>query len=331
MIIKSFNLNDLKKSKSNCFLLYGENDGHKEEVISNYFLKDFKGEVVRYDENQILENKNLFLETCFNESLFESSKIILVSRVTSKMYEIIKELTNKKIYNKKIIFISQLLEKRSKIRQLFETEEELVCVAFYQDNNLSLYKIAYNFFKTNNISISSENINLILEKCSGDRKNLQNEMNKILNFSFKKNKITKEEILKLVSSQEGENYFELIDLCLAMNHFKVINIINNNSFNKNDAIILIRSFLSRLKRLVELKKIQNKKGNIKETIDFFKPSIFWKDKEIVQKQMEFWTLERIYILIEELNTLELKFKRNYELSNNLIFDLIINTSKNTNS
>ena len=331
MIIKSFNLNDLKKSKSNCFLLYGENDGHKEEVISNYFLKDFKGEVVRYDESQILENKNLFLETCFNESLFESSKIILVSRVTSKMYEIIKELTNKKIYNKKIIFISQLLEKRSKIRQLFETEEELVCVAFYQDNNLSLYKIAYNFFKTNNISISSENINLILEKCSGDRKNLQNEMNKILNFSFKKNKITKDEILKLVSSQEGENYFELIDLCLAMNHFKVINIINNNSFNKNDAIILIRSFLSRLKRLVELKKIQNKKGNIKETIDFFKPSIFWKDKEIVQKQMEFWTLERIYILIEELNTLELKFKRNYELSNNLIFDLIINTSKNTNS
>ena len=331
MIIKSFNLNDIKKSKSNCFLLYGENDGHKEEAISNYFLKDFKGEVVRYDENQILENKNLFLETCFNESLFESNKIILVSRVTSKMYEIIKELTNKKIYNKKIIFISQLLEKRSKIRQLFETEEELVCVAFYQDNISSLYKIAYNFFKTNNISISSENINLILEKCSGDRKNLQNEMNKILNFSFKKNKITKEEILKLVSSQEGENYFELIDLCLAMNHFKVINIINNNSFNKNDAIILIRSFLSRLKRLVELKKIQNKKGNIKETIDFFKPSIFWKDKEIVQKQMEFWTLERIYILIEQLNTLELKFKRNYELSNNLIFDLIINTSKNTNS
>ena len=331
MIIKSFNLNDIKKSKSNCFLLYGENDGHKEEAISNYFLKDFKGEVVRYDENQILENKNLFLETCFNESLFESNKIILVSRVTSKIYEIIKELTNKKIYNKKIIFISQLLEKRSKIRQLFETEEELVCVAFYQDNISSLYKIAYNFFKTNNISISSENINLILEKCSGDRKNLQNEMNKILNFSFKKNKITKEEILKLVSSQEGENYFELIDLCLAMNHYKVINIINNNSFNKNDAIILIRSFLSRLKRLVELKKIQNKKGNIKETIDFFKPSIFWKDKEIVQKQMEFWTLEKIYILIEELNTLELKFKRNYELSNNLIFDLIINTSKNANS
>tara|TARA_Y100000590_G_scaffold3631_1_gene4809 strand:- start:10198 stop:11193 length:996 start_codon:yes stop_codon:yes gene_type:complete len=331
MIIKSFNLSELKKTESNFFLFYGENDGLKEETISNYFLKNFNGEIVRYDENQILENKDFFLETCLNESLFETNKVILVLRVTSKMIEIIRELTSKKIYNKKIIFISQLLEKRSKIRQFFETEKNLICIAFYQENSSSLYKIAYNFFKTNNISISSENINLILEKCSGDRKNLQNEMNKILNFCFKKNKISREEINKLIISQEDENYFELIDFCLSMNHFKVINIINNNSFNKNDTIILIRSFLSRLKRLLELKKSQKNTGNIKKTVDFFKPNIFWKDKEIVQKQMEIWTIEKIYILIEELNKLELNFKKNYELSNNLIFDLILNTSKNSNS
>ena len=331
MIIKSFNLNDLKKIESNFFLFYGQNEGQKEEAVYNYFLKNFKGEVIKYDENQILENKELFFEICLNESLFESNKIIQVNRVTSKLHDIIKDLIDKKIYNKKIILKSELLEKQSKIRKLFEKEQNLVCVAFYQDKSASLVRIANDLFKKNNISISSENVNLIVENCSGDRKNLQNEMNKILNFCYNKNKITKDEILKLINVYEDENFFELIDQCLAKNHNKVCKIINNNSFNKNDAIILIRSFLSRLKRLVELKKIQNKKGNIKETIDFFKPSIFWKDKEIVQKQMEFWTLERIYILIEELNTLELKFKRNYELSNNLIFDLIINTSKNANS
>ena len=122
MIIKSFKIDDLKKSESNFFLFYGENEGHKEEMISNCFIRNFNGEVVRYDENQILENKDIFFENCLNESLFESEKIILVSRVTSKMYDIIKELTNKKIYNKKIILISQLLEKKSKIRQFFEKE-----------------------------------------------------------------------------------------------------------------------------------------------------------------------------------------------------------------
>ena len=288
MIIKSFKLNDLKKNESNFFLLYGENEGQKEDVIDNFFLSNFQGETVKYDENQILENKEIFFEVCLNESLFENKKIILVNRVTSKLYETIKELTAKKIYNKKIIFNSGLLEKKSKIRQLFETDKNLVCIAFYQDKSISLYKIASDIFRKNNISISSENINLIVEKCSGDRKNLKNEINKILNFSFTQKKISKEQIFKLINVHENENFFGLIDSCLANNHNKVTKIINNNTFSKNDSIILIRSFLSRLKRLLELKKLLLKVKNIEDTIKLFKPTIFWKDKEIVNIQMKIW-------------------------------------------
>ena len=331
MIIKFFNLNDLKESKSNFFLFYGENEGQKDDAIYNIFLKNFKGEVVKYDENQILENKDIFLETCLNESLFESEKIIQVSRVTSKLFDIIKELTSKKIYNKKIIFNSNILEKKSKIRNLFETEKELVCTAFYQDNSSSLYKIANDFFKKNNISISSENINLIVEKCTGDRKNLQNEMNKVLNFCFKKNKINRNEILKLINLHGDENFFELIDYCLAKNFTKVINIINNNSFNKNDSIILIRSLISRLKRLIELKKIYIEEKDINEAINTYRPLIFWKDKEIVKKQMGAWSDEKLYELLDKVSFLEVSLKKNNEFSNNIIFDLILNTSTQSNN
>tara|TARA_B100000965_G_scaffold385085_1_gene385981 strand:+ start:1430 stop:2425 length:996 start_codon:yes stop_codon:yes gene_type:complete len=330
MIIKSFNLNDLKKIESNFFLFYGQNEGQKEEAVYNYFLKNFKGEVIKYDENQILENKELFFEICLNESLFESNKIIQVNRVTSKLHDIIKDLIDKKIYNKKIILKSELLEKQSKIRKLFEKEQNLVCVAFYQDKSASLVRIANDLFKKNNISISSENVNLIVENCSGDRKNLQNEMNKILNFCYNKNKITKDEILKLINVYEDENFFELIDQCLAKNHNKVCKIINNNSFNKTDSIILIRSFLSRLKRLIELKKLLKETGSIENTINNFRPPIFWKDKEIVKKQVEIWTLSEIYNLLEEITILEVGLKKNYEFSNNLIFDVILSTS-NTSS
>ena len=331
MIIKSFNLKDLKESKSNFFLFYGENEGQKDDVIYNIFLKNFKGEVVKYDENQILENKDIFFETCLNESLFESEKIIQVSRITSKLFDIITELTSKKIYNKKIIFNSNILEKKSKIRQLFESAKGLVCTPFYQDNSSSLYKIANDFFRKNNISISSENINLIVEKCIGDRKNLQNEMNKILNFSFKKNKISRGEILKLINLHGNENLFELIDYCLAKNLTKVINIINNNSFNKSDSIILIRSLISRLKRLIELKKIYTQANDANEAINTYKPLIFWKDKEIVKKQMEAWSVEKLYALLDKVSFLEVSLKKNNEFSNNIIFDLILNTSAQSNS
>tara|TARA_B100000029_G_scaffold254625_1_gene251428 strand:- start:865 stop:1857 length:993 start_codon:yes stop_codon:yes gene_type:complete len=330
MIIKSFNIKDLK-NKSDFFLLYGDNEGQKEEVINNFFLKNFNGENIKYDEKHILENKEFFFETCLNESLFENEKIIQVSRVTSKMLEIIKEITSIKIYKKKIIFNSGILEKKSKIRQLFETEKNLVCIPFYEDNNFSLFKIANEFFKKNNILISSENINLIVEKCSGDRKNLQNEMNKILNFCFKKNKVTRDEILKLINLHEDNDYFELIDQCLAKNHTKVCNIINNNAFSKSDSIILIRSFVSRVKRLIELNKLYSQNGNIKEAIDHFKPPIFWKDKEIVEKQIQSWSSKNIYKLLDEITAIEINFKKNSAFSNNIIFDLILSKSIKSNS
>ena len=326
MIIKPFSLSELKNNDFKFCLCYGENEGQKDEIISNFFLKGFKGEIIKYDEKQILENKESFYEVCLNESLFESKKIIIVLRVTSKLFEIIKDLIEKKVENKKIIFNAGILDKKSKIRNLFEKDKSLVCIPFYQDNNLSLFKIANDFFKKNNISISSENINLIVEQCAGDRRNLKNEMDKILNFSFKKNKVSQEEILKLINLYEDENYFELIDNCLTKNHNKVSKIINNSIFNKNDSIILIRSFISRLKRLIELKKLEKQLGNAKQTVDNFKPPIFWKDKAIVQKQIEIWSISKIYELFDEVNNLEISYKKNSEFSNNLVFDLIYNTS-----
>ena len=153
---------------------------------------------------------------------FDNKKIIIISRTTSKSYEIVEDLLKRNMENKKIIFNSGPLEKRSKIRQIFEKEKNLICMAFYQDNNMSLHKIANDFFRKNQISISAENINLIIEKCAGDRKNLQNELNKILNFCFKKNKINREQIIKLINPYENENYFELIDSCLSKNYKIVV-------------------------------------------------------------------------------------------------------------
>ena len=96
----------------------------------------------------------------------------------------------------------------------------------------------------------------------------------------------------------------------------------------NDAIILIRSLLSRIKRLIELKKLQTQIGSVKDTVNHFRPPIFWQDKQLVEKQVEFWSSKNVYELLNQVENLELNFKRNSDLSNNLIFDLILNISNN---
>ena len=103
--------------------------------------------------------------------------------------------------------------KKSKIRNLFEKDKNLICIPFYSDNNQTLNSIALTFFKQNKISVSQENLNFIIERSRGSRQNLNNELNKIKNYLKDKNKINIEEILKLTNLSENYNYSELVDSC----------------------------------------------------------------------------------------------------------------------
>ena len=61
----------------------------------------------------------------------------------------------------------------------FEKEKSVVCIPFYDDDTKTLSTIANNFFRKKNVSISREMINLIVDRCRGDRQNLKIELQKI--------------------------------------------------------------------------------------------------------------------------------------------------------
>ena len=60
MIIKSFELNKINLKKNNIFLLYGENEGLKNDIIKNYFYNKFSNNIYRYEEKEILNDQELF-------------------------------------------------------------------------------------------------------------------------------------------------------------------------------------------------------------------------------------------------------------------------------
>ena len=330
MIIKSFETNKIELDKNKFILLYGKNNGFKSEVTNN-LLKD-KIEIKKYEEKEILENTNIFLENIFSKSLFENEKIIIIKRVTDKILKIIEELKEKNIEDVKIILNADVLEKKSKLRSFFEKSKEHVCVAFYPDTNQVLSKLAYNFFNQKKISISPANINLIVNKCNGDRETLFNELDKIEYFSKSGKKITEENIIKLTNLIENHSISELVDNCLAKNKQKIINILNESNFNNEDCIMITRSFLLKSKKILKLCSEFKSNKNIDLTISSAKPPIFWKDKEITKQQIYKWTPEKIKKLIYRLNEIELLVKKNINNSINLITDFILDqSSSNTNS
>ena len=330
MIIKSFEINKINFDQNKLVLFYGKNEGFKNEATNN-LIKD-KDEIIKYEEKEVLENINDFIESILSKSLFESEKIIIIKRATDKILKIIDEIDSKNIEDIKIIFNADNLEKKSKLRSLFEKDKKYICVPFYPDTDQTLSKLTYNFLKKKNILISQSNINLIVNKCNGDRETLLNELNKIEYFSKNGKKITAENIAKLTNLIENHGISELIDNCLAKNKKKIVNILNENNFNNDDCILITRTFLNKAKKILKLSsEFQNNK-NIDLTISSAKPPIFWKDKEITKQQIYKWTPENIKQLIYKLSEIELLIKKNINNSINLITDFILNqASSNTNN
>ena len=327
MIIKSFEISKINFNKNNFYLLYGENEGYKNEVIKKYFEKIYPNSIYRHDENQILDDKDKFLNGLLSKSFFDIKKLIIISRVSDKIVDLIEEIISKNIKDITIILSAKILEKKSKLRNFFEKEKKIICVPFYADSNQTLNSIALKFFNEKKISISQQTINLLIERCRGNRENLNNELEKIENFSKSKKKINSDDILKLTNLVENYTVTELTDNCLAKNIKKTTNILNENHYSTEDCILITRTLLIKTKRLLKIQEEINSNKNIEEVVANFKPPIFWKDKEIVKKQIANWPLKKIKNMITNINNIELLIKKNSINSLNILSDFIISQTK----
>ena len=327
MIIKTFEIEKLKKIKEKIILLYGENEGFKNQIFKEIFAINFKKKIESYDENEILNNFDNFIASILNKSFFDESKLILISRVTDKIIKLVDILQNKNISDTTIVLNTNILEKKSKLRSKFEKEKSLICIAFYKDDNKTLRQIANNFFIKNKISLSQEIINLIVERSSGDRINLSNELEKISLFLINKKKINIEDVIKLTNLAENYSISELADNCLSKNLIKVNKIFNENAFSLDDCILIIRTLLMKSKRLLEIKKTQSTNKNIEEIISNFRPQIFWKEKDIVKNQTNKWNLKETEKLVYKINEVEMTVKKNYPSALNIVSDFVLSSAK----
>jgi DNA polymerase-3 subunit delta len=331
MIIKSFEIEKIKIQGKQFFLFYGENQGHKNQIIEEKFKKIYKENTYYYEESEILKNENNFFNDILSKSFFENEKLVIINRVTDKIKNILEEIIDKKIKDLVIILNSNMLEKKSKIRSLFEKSKDAICVPFYEDNNQTLSAIVNNFFRVKKIPISQQAINLIVQRARGDRQNIKNELEKVASFIINKNNVEIKDLLKLTNLAENYNVSELIDSCLSKNKKRTVNILNENNYSLEDCILIIRTFLIKTKRLIKLSKEFGATKNLDTTISTFKPPIFWKEKDTVKQQIKSWSYKDVENLMYEINAIELLIKKYSNNSINILSNFIIEKSSTINN
>tara|TARA_Y100001935_G_scaffold251014_1_gene252131 strand:+ start:2874 stop:3848 length:975 start_codon:yes stop_codon:yes gene_type:complete len=324
MIIKNFELNEAKTSKFNIFLFYGKNEGFQNEIINNFFLNKFNGEVYKYDEPQFIENIDTIISGLLNKSLFEDQKIFIISRVSNKISEYIEIIEEKKLTEFKMIFKSSILEKKSKLRNLFEKSKNLAVIPFYEDNSNSLFTILVKLLKEKNIKLSRESINLLVDRASGDRENLLKELDKIYSYSLTNKNVDFKTVEKLSNLAENYGIDQLVESYLSRNKRKLSKILNENNFSDEDCMLMLRVILNKSKRLLGIIKKNSLNRSIEEVMASTKPPIFWKEKESIKKQVKIWKEEDLKNKIYQINEIELLIKSNSKNSLNIISDFILN-------
>ena len=326
MIIKNFELERIKKSNLYLYLFYGQNEGLKKEVLENCFIKNFKGLVEKYEEKEVIENQEEIYSKIFNKSLFEKEKIILISRTSDKIVDFIERILEKNVSDIKIICLSEILEKKSKLRNLFEKDSKLICIPFYADDNKKLTQLCGDFFKKINVPISREILNIIVDKCQGDRNNLNRELDKVEMFIDGNTNFDISDILKLINLSENYTVSELVDSCLSKNIKNTAKILNENYYTNDDCILILRTMLNKTKRLIKLRDDYDVTKNLDSTVSNFRPPIFWKDKDVIKKQLLKWDKKNSSELIFEINELEKLIKKNSENSLRITYDFVLSTA-----
>ncbi len=329
MIIKSYEVlkNNSNLSKYNFHLLYGENFGLKKDIRDIIKIaiqqKNDKIEMLSLYETEIINNEENFYNLIYSQSLFSNKKIITVFDATDKIMKKITSVYDNYPENIFLILFSSILEKKSKLRNFFETSKKTICIPCYLDSEKDLKIIAQSEFAKNNISLSSEAMNLLIEKSNADRSNLKNEIEKIKSYSLNKKKVELYEIKFLINFAGDYKSDILINECLCGNISQYKKIISELYINTVNQILLLRILSNKVQRLLNIKEQANKSNNLDMLINVSKPAIFWKEKPLVKKQLSIWSLNDLKKIINGINNTELLCKQKPQISKAIFFNFFL--------
>ena len=320
MIYKSYLLEEnIRSINENPFLFYGENLGLKNDFRDKIKELNKKALIKNLNQEEILADENKFFNELLNKSLFEDKKIFIINQADDKIFELIKEIEYTENIPKIFLF-SELLDRKSKLRNYFEKSNKLGIVPCYADNEISLRKIILNKLK-GYTGLSSQNLNMIIEHCGLDRSKLNNELNKITTF-FEKKIIDTSKLEALLNIKVNDSFDFLKDQALIGNKITTNKLISDTILESGKNIFYLNIINQRLMKLLEVCEIA-KNDNLDNAISKIKPPIFWKDKANFSLQAKKWNKRKLKKMLDQTYKVELLVKSNSQIEQSLLIKKLL--------
>ena len=320
MIVKSYliedNIKDLNKNKT---LFYGENNGLKQDIKIKIKSNNQTAEIINFTQEELLKNKEIFNNEVLNNSLFSKDKIIFINNCTDKILTTIENVVDE-IDNIKIFLFSEILEKKSTLRNYFEKSKNTLIVPCYNDNEVGLKKILLAKLKGYQ-GLNAQNINLIINTCNKERDKLNNELNKITSY-FTDKKLEFSQLEKLLDINTNDNLNYLKDEAFNGDKYKTNQLLSDTVIETEKNILFLGMINLRLNKLKEILEL-NKTQKLEDSINLIKPPVFWKDKPTLTLQAAKWNLKKIKNCLNKTYKLEIQIKSNNNIDKNLLMKKLV--------
>ena len=321
MIVKSFLLeqNISLIIEKNLVLFYGENLGLKNDFKKLIQHSATENKLMNFSQEEIIKNKEKFLSEISNLSLFEKKKIYYINECNDKILEFIKE--NERVINSKLIYLfSNILDKRSKLRNHFEKLKNIAIIPCYADNEITIRKIILNKLRDFK-GLSTENVNLIIDNCNFDRLKLNNELSKIITCFENKN-IENNLLTSLLDYKVNDDFNLLKNEALSGEKIKTNRLLSDTVIDPDKNVYYLAIINQSLKKISDTSKL-SEQISVDEAINVIRPPIFWKEKPILKKQLLKWNSKKIRQVLEATYNLEIEIKSNVQISKTLLIKKLL--------
>ena len=317
MIFKSYILEKNFESANECklFLFYGENEGLKREFKDKIKINNKKNDILNLFQDEIVKNKNILLNEINNKSLFNDKKIVFINQADDKIIDIVEEIVDD-LDEEKIYLFSDILDKRSKLRNFCEKSSSCGVTACYPDNEITIKKIIEEKLKGYE-GLTTLVINLIAQNAGLERNKVNNEINKLIAL-FKDKKIDYDKLDLLLNIKTNDDFNQLKDEALNGNKITTNRLLADTIFQSENNIYYINLINQRINKLNEIENLKTKNTNIESIIANLKPPVFWKDKPILAKQSKKWNKIKISNALNKTYSAEVMIKSNSSIRKDLI-------------
>ena len=332
MIFKSYILENNLQTIANfkVFLFYGENQGLKKDFKEKLKSTYKKNDLLNFIQSDIIKNKEILLNEVSNKSLFNERKIIFVDQVNDKILDNFEELINQ-ITTEKIFLFADILDKKSKLRNLFEKNKTLGVVPCYLDNETSIRKIIVEGLKTNK-GLSNQMINVIVQNTGFDRYKVDNEIKKIISYFGVNGELNLEKIEALLNIRSNDDFGTLRDEAIKGNKINTNKLLSDTVLEQENNIYNLNSINQRFYKLKEIESLKDSNSSIETIISNLRPPIFWKDKPIIIEQLKKWNKDKINKALNETYKTEIMIKSNSAIKKDLLLKkLIVDLCNKANS